>query len=102
MRLDTFLYAKLNEWQDFLNNMATDVLKQLDERIQAFVNRMNQLRRDNEQLTQRLAESEKRLKEAEGQLKQLETERRQHENERAEIHTRIEKILARFDGLDLK
>ncbi|MFZ0888100.1 MAG: cell division protein ZapB [Candidatus Binataceae bacterium] len=82
--------------------MTTDVLKQLDERILAFVNRMNQLHRDNEQLTQRLAESEKRLKEAAGQLKQLETEHQQHENERTEVRTRIEKILARFDGINLK
>jgi septal ring factor EnvC (AmiA/AmiB activator) len=82
--------------------MATDVLKQLDEKIQAFVNRMHQLRRENEQLAQRLGESEKRLKEVSGQLKQFEGERQQHENERAEVRTRIEKLLARFDGIDLK
>jgi chromosome segregation ATPase len=82
--------------------MATDVLKQLDERIQALVNRMSHLRRENEQLTQRLADSEKRAKEVSVQLKQFESERQAHETERAEVRTRIEKILARFDGLDLK
>jgi chromosome segregation ATPase len=82
--------------------MATDVLKQLDDKIQAFVNRMTQLRRDNEQVAQRLAEAERRLREVTAQLKQFETDRQQHDNERAEIKTRIEKILARFDGVDLK
>jgi chromosome segregation ATPase len=82
--------------------MATDVLKQLDDKIQAFVNRMTQLRRDNEQIAQRLGESERRLREVTAQLKQFESDRQQHDNERAEIKTRIEKILARFDGVDLK
>lgn len=82
--------------------MATDVLKQLDEKIQAFVNRMQHLRRENEQLAQRLGESERRLKEVAVQLKHFESDRQQHDNERAEIKTRIEKILARFDGIDLK
>ena len=37
---------------------SIDVLKQLDERIQASVTRIQQLRKENEQLQQRLAESE--------------------------------------------
>jgi len=85
-----------------MTNMATDVLKQLEEKIQAFVNRMSQLRRENEQIAQRLGESERRLKEVTAQLKQFESERQAHENERAEVRTRIEKILARFDGMELK
>ena len=44
--------------------MATDVLKQLDERIQASVNRIQQLRRENEQMDQRLVESDQRFKES--------------------------------------
>ncbi len=81
--------------------MATDVLKQLDERIQASVARIQQLRKENEQLTQKLAETEKRYADAAGQVKQLIAERQQHENERNDVRNRIEKILTRFDGIDL-
>lgn len=81
--------------------MATDVLKQLDERIQASVARIQQLRKENEQLTQKLAEAEKRCVDAAAQVKQLNAERQQHENERNDVRSRIEKILTRFDGIDL-
>ena len=81
--------------------MAIDVLKELDERIQASVNRIQQLKRDNEELAQRLAESDRKLQEAQAQLNHLDDERRQHESERNEVRGRIEKILARFDGIDL-
>ena len=81
--------------------MATDVLKQLDERIQASVARIHQLRKENEQLAQKLAEMEKRYADASGMVKQLSAERLQHENERNDVRTRIEKILTRFDGIDL-
>jgi septal ring factor EnvC (AmiA/AmiB activator) len=74
--------------------MAIDVLKELDERIQASVTRIQNLQRENEQLAKQLAESEHRYHEAAGQL-------REHENARNEIKGRIEKILARFDGIDL-
>ena len=46
--------------------MATDVLKQLDERIQASVARIHQLRKENEQLAQKLAEIEKSYADAAG------------------------------------
>jgi FtsZ-binding cell division protein ZapB len=81
--------------------MATDVLKQLDERIQASVARIQQLRKENDQLSQKLAELEKRYADAIGQVKQLNAERQQHENERNDVRNRIEKILTRFDGIDL-
>ena len=71
-----------------------DVLKQLEERIQASINRIQQLQRENEMLAKRLAESEQRFTEAGVQLKE-------QEEARGEIRSRIEKILARFDGLDL-
>lgn len=71
-----------------------DVLKELDERIQASVNRIHQLQSENEQLAKRLAESEQRFNEASAQL-------REHETQRTEIKSRIEKILTRFDGVDL-
>lgn len=81
--------------------MATDVLKQLDERIQASVARIQQLRKENDQLALKLAEAEKRYADATAQLKQANTERQQHENERNDVRSRIEKILSRFDGIDL-
>ena len=81
--------------------MATDVLKQLDERIQASVARIQQLRKENDQLSQKLVEREKRYADAIGQVKQLNAERQQHENERNDVRNRIEKILTRFDGIDL-
>jgi predicted nuclease with TOPRIM domain len=81
--------------------MPIDVLKELDERIQASVNKIQQLRRENEQLVLRLTESERKFQEAQAQIKQFEDERRQHESERNEVRGRIEKILARFDGIDL-
>jgi FtsZ-binding cell division protein ZapB len=74
--------------------MEIEVLKELDDRIQASVNRIQQLQRENEQLAQRLAESEQRFNEAAAQL-------RDHESARSEIKNRIEQILTRFDGLDL-
>jgi FtsZ-binding cell division protein ZapB len=81
--------------------MTTDVLKQLDDRIQASVARINQLRKENEQLSQRLAEAEKRNADTAQQIKQLHAEHAQHENERNDVRSRIEKILSRFDGIDL-
>lgn len=81
--------------------MSTDVLKQLDDRIQASVARINQLRKENELLSQQLAESEKRYADSVQQIKQLSAEHAQHENERNDVRSRIEKILSRFDGIDL-
>jgi FtsZ-binding cell division protein ZapB len=78
--------------------MTFEALKQLDDRIQASVNRIQQLQQENEQLAKRVADSEQRFNEAQARV---DSERQQHENERIEIKTRIEKILARFDGLDL-
>lgn len=81
--------------------MSTDVLKQLDDRIQASVARIHQLRKENELLSQQLAESEKRHADSVQQIKQLSAEHAQHENERNDVRSRIEKILSRFDGIDL-
>jgi len=81
--------------------MANDVLKELDERIQASVAKMGQLRKDNEELSQRLADAERRYADAAAQVKQLSAERAAQENERNEVRSRIEKILSRFDGIDL-
>jgi chromosome segregation ATPase len=81
--------------------MANDVLKELDERIAASVAKMGQLRKENEQLSQRLADTERRYADAAAQIKQLSAERAQQDSERNEVRTRIEKILQRFDGIDL-
>jgi FtsZ-binding cell division protein ZapB len=81
-----------------LLNMTLEALKQLDERIQASVARMQKLQGENEALAKRLAESEQRFNEANARFN---SERQQHEAERSEIKARIEKILERFDGLDL-
>jgi FtsZ-binding cell division protein ZapB len=78
--------------------MTLEALKQLDERIQASVNRIQQLQRENEMLAKRLAESEQRFNEINARF---DAEREQRESERNEVKARIERILARFDGLDL-
>ena len=48
-----------------------------------------------------LQKREKRYADAAAQVKQLNAERQQHENERNDVRSRIEKILTRFDGIDL-
>ena len=48
--------------------MDIDVLKQLEDRIQAALNRIQQLQKENEQLAQRLAESEQRFNEVNARL----------------------------------
>lgn len=78
--------------------MTLEALKQLDERIQASVNRIHQLQQENEALAKRLAESEQRFNEIDSRIN---SERQEHEAERNEIKARVERILARFDGLDL-
>lgn len=85
--------------------MTLEALKQLDERIEASVNRIRQLQHENEALAKRLAESEQRFAESEQRFNEISerfnSEREQHESERNEVKSRIESILARFDGLDL-
>jgi predicted nucleic acid-binding Zn-ribbon protein len=92
--------------------MSLETLKQLDEHIQAVIERAEQLRQDNARLNEQVAasqrqieevkaESERRLQEVTVQLQHVQNECRQHENERLEIKNRIEKLLARFEGLNL-
>ncbi|HTY53916.1 MAG TPA: cell division protein ZapB [Candidatus Binataceae bacterium] len=80
--------------------MSLDRLKELDERIQLFLEKVEKLRRENQALAERATESDRRLAEMSAQLKQLDGDRRQHENERVEIKNRIEKLLERLNGLD--
>ncbi len=80
---------------------AIDLLKHLDDRIGAILNRLQQLERENKELTEKAADSERRCGELATQLEQFASERRQGEAERAEIRSRVEQMLARLDGLDL-
>jgi FtsZ-binding cell division protein ZapB len=81
--------------------MSFEILKQLDERVKAVIDRTEQLRHENARLTEQLEEGRRRLEEVSGQLKQVQEQCHQHEAERLEVKSRIEKLLQRFDGLDL-
>lgn len=81
--------------------MSFEILKQLDDRIKAVIERSEQLRQENARLAAQVEEGRRRLEEVDAQLKQLQEQCHQHEAERQEVKSRIEKLLARFDGLDL-
>ncbi|MCL5044586.1 MAG: cell division protein ZapB [Deltaproteobacteria bacterium] len=78
--------------------MAFEILEQLEARIQASVKKIEELRRLNEELQKKLAESEHKYQEA---AARFDLERKSHEDERQQVRARIEKILARFNGLEL-
>ena len=81
--------------------MSFEILKQLDERVKAVIERTEQLRQENARLTERLEAERRRLEEVSAQLQRAEEQCHQHEAERNEVKNRIEKLLERFDGLDL-
>jgi FtsZ-binding cell division protein ZapB len=81
--------------------MSFEILKQLDERVKAVIERTEQLRQENARLTEQVEEGRRRLEEVSAQLRQALEQCRQQEAERQEVKGRIEKLLARFDGLDL-
>ncbi len=81
--------------------MSFEILKQLDERVKAVIERAEQLRQENARLTEQVEEGRRRLEDVSAQLKQAQEQCRQHESERQDFKGRIEKLLARFDGLDL-
>ncbi len=81
--------------------MSFEILKQLDERIKAVIERTEQLRQENARLNEQLEQGRRRLEEVSAQLRQTQEQCQQHEAERVEVKDRIEKLLARFDGLDL-
>ncbi|HKD66705.1 MAG TPA: cell division protein ZapB [Candidatus Binataceae bacterium] len=81
--------------------MSFEILKQLDERVKAVIERTEQLRHENARLNEQLEEGRRRLEEVSAQLRNVQEQCHQHEAERVEVKTRIEKLLARFDGLDL-
>jgi septal ring factor EnvC (AmiA/AmiB activator) len=75
--------------------MSLESLKLLESKIGEFVDQHERVRQEQESLAQRLKEREKQLAEATAQLKQ-------YEQERAEIRARLERILSRLEGLDLR
>jgi FtsZ-binding cell division protein ZapB len=81
--------------------MSFEILKQLDERIKAVIERTEQLRQENTRLSEQLEEGRRRFEEVSAHLKRVEQQCQEHENERLEIKDRIEKLLSRFDGMDL-
>jgi FtsZ-binding cell division protein ZapB len=81
--------------------MSFEILKQLDERVKAVIDRTEQLRHENARLAEQLEDGRRRLEEVSSQLKQAQEQCNQHEAERLEVKGRIEKLLQRFDSLDL-
>jgi septal ring factor EnvC (AmiA/AmiB activator) len=74
--------------------MSLDSLKLLEAKIGEFVDRHEQVRREQDQLREQVRERDKKLAEAVTQLKRF-------EKERGELRTRLERILGRLNGLDL-
>jgi chromosome segregation ATPase len=75
--------------------MALKSLKLLEERINGFLARHEQIQHEKASLAKRLSEKE--------QAYRLLLERlQQYEREREEIRNRLEKILSRFESLDLE
>ena len=75
MQLDSVSLSKFKLKVEVFPAWRQMFLKQLDERIQASVASIQQLRKENEQLAQKLAEAEKRYADAAAQVKQLNAER---------------------------
>lgn len=74
--------------------MTLDSLDQLDHRIEMLLARLNKLQKENEIIAAK-------LEDANARIKQLESELDERNHEKSEIKGRIEKLLARFDHLDL-
>lgn len=74
--------------------MSLDSLKLLETKIGEFVDRHEQVRREQEQLRAQLRERDKKLAEAAAELKRF-------EKERGELRARLERILGRLNGLEL-
>ena len=81
-----------------MDDKTLEALKQLDDRIESSVVRIQQLQRENQELAKQLAETERRFGELAEKLKSAQ---QQHEGERSQVKERLEKILARFDTVDL-
>ena len=74
--------------------MSLDSLKLLETKIGEFVERHEQVRREQEQLREQLRDRDKKLADAAAQLKRF-------EKERGELRARLERILGRLNALEL-
>lgn len=74
--------------------MSLESLKILETKIAELVAQHQRMRQTNEQLQQKLREQEKQLSEAATRIKQF-------EKEREEVKGRLERVLSRFEGLEL-
>ncbi|MBI3784906.1 MAG: cell division protein ZapB [Deltaproteobacteria bacterium] len=74
--------------------MSLENLKLLEAKVEEFVEQHERIRREHEELTQRLKEREAQLAAATAQVKQF-------EQERGEIRARLERLMGRLGTLDL-
>jgi len=74
--------------------MPLDATEELEEKISELVERHKRLRTEKEDIERRLLEIESESHHLRGRI-------RQYERERSELRDRLERILGRFDGLDL-
>jgi len=75
--------------------MSLDNLKLLETKLSEFLAQHEQLQQSCGELRQQVKDQEKQLAEAAARLKQ-------YEKERDEVRTRLDRVLKRFEGLNLK
>ena len=75
--------------------MSVESLKLIDEKLSGFLGRHEAMRNENATLIARLTEREQ-------EYAALVERVRQYERERTEMRAILEKILSRFEGLDLQ
>lgn len=81
----------------------TEILSRLGERVEKAVTTIQELRRERDQLNQRIAELESRVRDqddASSRLESLEEEQERFRKERSEIRDRIENILSSLEALE--
>ena len=80
-----------------------EILQRLSERVEKAVSTIQELRRERDQLNQRIAELESRVRDqddASSRLESLEEESERFRKERSEIRDRIENILSSLEALE--
>jgi len=80
-----------------------EILSRLGERVEKAVTTIQELRRERDQLNQRIAELESRVRDqddASSRLESLEEESERFRKERSEIRDRIENILSSLEALE--
>ena len=84
-------------------NDEAEILSRLGERVEKAVTTIQELRRERDQLNQRIAELESRVRDqddASSRLESLEEEQERFRKERSEIRDRIENILSSLEALE--